>query len=1204
MMMHMKETARMERGISGTLHRKTLPMLLAGCLAAGPVQANPAGQQVVNGQATFTNQNGVLSIVNTPGAIINWQSFSIDAGETTRFLQQSASSAVLNRILGQDPSRILGALQSNGKVFLINPNGVLFGQGSQVNVNGLVASTLNITNEDFIAGRLNFKAGDKAGDLKNQGAITTPAGGQVFLIAPNVENSGIIASPKGDVVLAAGHSVQLVDSADPNMQVVVSAPEHEALNLGQVVAQGGRIGIYGALVNQRGLVSADSAVVGENGKIVFKASGTTMLGAGSVTSATGIGQGGEIDVLGDRVGLLDGAGVNASGRAGGGTVLIGGDYHGGNAAIQNAKRTYVGSGAQIKADATDSGDGGKVIVWSDEATRAYGSISARGGEQGGNGGFVETSGHYLDSTGVRVDARAPRGATGTWLLDPTDIVVAASGTASLTDVKLFANPNVDVSGGSSTIDPATINGATANVVLQATNDITFSDPVSVAAAGIGLTARAGNNIHVNAAIATNGGAITLSANDAGGPATGTGMLALNDVVSSAGAAVNLSGDSIELGGGVYSGGGAITVNASGSIDMDGGGNLSTLAGDFATGVVTMTAGTYISLYDPIYVKSLKLSAPYGITVVNNASALTLGGATSTSGTVDISNGNGTLTVTGAVSAADVVSLSSGGDLLLNANVVSTSQCGDCAPRVELTASGGIKGSGTVSGPYLTSTSATGTMLNTSVNELQSVENTGPTGDIYIINSKPLTVTLVKQTNGAGSTGAIIIDNTGTLTISGQVVTGGGGISLTAHSPLDVSGSVTSTSGDIALTAGSSGTSGSGDNLTITGAATVSTGGSISLWAGDAITIQAGATVSPVPSQSPNNNPAPAPTLSQCIADPTLAGCSTVLPTLSQCTTDPTLAGCSVVLPTLAQCIATPTLSGCSVVLPTLTQCIATPTLAGCSVVLPTASQCAANPVLPGCSAVLPTLAQCIATPTLSGCSAVLPTLAQCIATPTLSGCSVMLPTLAQCIATPTLSGCSVVLPTLAQCIATPTLSGCTAVLPTLAQCIATPTLSGCSVVLPTLTQCVVNPALSGCSAVLPTLAQCIAIPSLPGCSAVLPTLTQCVVSPTLQGCSVVLPTVSTCATNPTMAGCEVVLPTTQTQTNEPVTQAINSTVNLINTTIVPTGLPVIPGGTTPKSSTSTSGTSSSTSTKKTDTVATNDSGVTKNDAPATKMYCN
>lgn len=237
---------------------RILPLLIAGCLDYGAALANPVGPQVVSGQASMTTQGKLLTITNSPDAIINWQSFSLNADEVTRFIQQSSGSAVLNRIVGQDPSQILGALQSNGRVFLINPNGILFGRGAQVDVNGLVASTLNLGNEDFLAGKLNFKAGANPGTLSNQGAITTPAGGQVYLIAPHIENSGIITSPKGDILLAAGRSVQLIDSSNPDMRVVVSAPGDQAINLGQVIAQGGKIGIYGALVNQRGVVNANA----------------------------------------------------------------------------------------------------------------------------------------------------------------------------------------------------------------------------------------------------------------------------------------------------------------------------------------------------------------------------------------------------------------------------------------------------------------------------------------------------------------------------------------------------------------------------------------------------------------------------------------------------------------------------------------------------------------------------------------------------------------------------------------------------------------------------------------------------------------------------------------------------------------------------------------------------------------------------------
>src|SRR5271170_458240 len=128
------------------LQRNLTAIVIAACFAADVAWANPVHPTVVNGQASFNSSGKSLTITNTPGSIINWQGFSIGVGEITSFVQQSASSAVLNRVTGIDPSIILGTLQSNGRVFLINPNGVLFGAGSQINVAGLVASTLNLTN--------------------------------------------------------------------------------------------------------------------------------------------------------------------------------------------------------------------------------------------------------------------------------------------------------------------------------------------------------------------------------------------------------------------------------------------------------------------------------------------------------------------------------------------------------------------------------------------------------------------------------------------------------------------------------------------------------------------------------------------------------------------------------------------------------------------------------------------------------------------------------------------------------------------------------------------------------------------------------------------------------------------------------------------------------------------------------------------------
>jgi filamentous hemagglutinin family protein len=414
------------------LRRKVLAVMVAACYTGA--YAAPVNPTVVAGQASFNQQGKTFTITNTPNAIINWQGFSIGADEITRFIQQSSDSKVLNRVTGRDPSQILGSLQSNGKVFLINPNGVLFGAGSRVDVNGLVASSLNISNADFLAGKNNFTAGEVAGKVANQGTITTPSGGQIFLIAPAVENSGILSAPNGDVVLAAGHSVQLFDSKDPNVQVVVSSPADQALNLGSIVAQGGRVGVYGALVNQRGVINANSAVRGENGKIVLKSSGTTLVEAGSTTTATGsnLNTGGDIMLLGQQVGVTGNAVVDASGATGGGTLLVGGDYQGKNAAVMNAQQAYVGKDAVLRADAIDSGNGGKVVVWSDQATQMLGAISARGGAQGGNGGQVETSGHYLDMQGT-VDTRAPKGANGSLLLDPSDVYIATDLSTALSN---------------------------------------------------------------------------------------------------------------------------------------------------------------------------------------------------------------------------------------------------------------------------------------------------------------------------------------------------------------------------------------------------------------------------------------------------------------------------------------------------------------------------------------------------------------------------------------------------------------------------------------------------------------------------------------------------------------------------------------------------------------------------------------------------
>src|SRR5215813_2187427 len=330
---------------------KPAAVAVALCFGTGGALANPTGPMVVNGQVTINQAGNLLQITNSPNSIINWQSFSIGVNEITRIQQQSASSQILNRVVGTagaiNPSVILGALQSNGRVFLINPSGILFGAGAQVDVAGLVASSLNLSNQDFLGGRLRFTDVPGAGSVVNEGAINTTRGGQVFRVAPDVRNSGIIKAPNGEVVLAAGKSVELVDVGTPNLRVEITAPDNEARNIGQIVVDSGRVGIYAGLIEQKGTIRADSAVAGEDGRILLKATKNVTLDSNSVTSASGpsggrieinagdttlvtgtveakgtSGSGGTIHVLGDKVGVYGNARVDASGETGGGTVLV------------------------------------------------------------------------------------------------------------------------------------------------------------------------------------------------------------------------------------------------------------------------------------------------------------------------------------------------------------------------------------------------------------------------------------------------------------------------------------------------------------------------------------------------------------------------------------------------------------------------------------------------------------------------------------------------------------------------------------------------------------------------------------------------------------------------------------------------------------------------------------------------------------------
>lgn len=846
-----------------TNHRKLRArVLLTGALlhAAAPLYANPTNPTVTSGQASFNQQGSTLTVTNSNNTVINWQSFSIGQGETTIFNQSSSSSQVLNRVTGVDPSSILGTLQSNGRVFLINPNGIAFGAGAQVNVAGLVASTLNLSDADFAAGKLNFTATAGAGNLNNQGMLHSV--GNIYLVAPNIQNSGIIQSDSGQVLLAAGQTVNIIDSNNPAISFEVTAPASQAVNLGQVIAH--QIGIYGANVSNNGTLNANTAVAGASGQIILKASNTAVLGAGSVTTATNsAGIGGNITVQGNQVAVL--GNIDASGASGGGTVLVGGDAHGANANVQNAQLTYVDANASIRADATQNGNGGKVVVWSDKTTQFNGTISATGGAQGGNGGWVEVSGKQtLGFNGV-VDTTAAHGSMGSLLLDPTDITISTAantasmtwtaGTLSYTDtVATPSNLNVttlqnQLALTNVTVDTTSALAGVGNITVQSSIAWASANSLTLKATGAGaITVNAldlaGAALTINNTgtgglnMQTAGGGINLSGSTtlAGGTFNanaGAGTIVISGtagstVVNTGAGAINLTGGWIREVGGVLSTTGTLTANSTttSGTSLNGGTNL--------VGTLNATSAGMVYLINGAALNITGISA--SDVLINNTAATTVSGAITATNSVSLSavglTNNSTIKGGGSIGSA--VSLNAGTGMLSNASATSVISNGGGTNVGAITLTGDkmnlaggtiTAGAGAVNLGNSTLTDAInlGSMVDTTAAtlelsnaELATISTTGPLNIGSVSNSGMLTVsaplTLNQNTTLANSsTGGMSIN--GAINASGRNLTLNAGGSVTQTAAITAAGlellgvgfyTLTNTANSIGVVAGNTG----------------------------------------------------------------------------------------------------------------------------------------------------------------------------------------------------------------------------------------------------------------------------------------------------------------------------------------------------------------------------------------------------------------
>ncbi|HVU36590.1 MAG TPA: MBG domain-containing protein [Opitutaceae bacterium] len=476
--------ARSRRTSTTSLSKLALSLVVLGPLAVlPPGYALPTGGQVIAGSASVSQAGARMTINQTSrNAIMNWQSFSVGAGEQLRLNQSGANAAMLARVTGADPSALLGSLKADGKLFLINPRGILVGQGAVIDTAAFIGSTLDVSNQAFLAGGAMTFQGDSTAGIANYGQITAREG-NVMLFAHTVKNAGALTAPKGAASLAAANEVYLANPDDTSIVIKFNVPSSTAksakgsavgvensgvIRAAQAELQAAGGSMYDLAVNQTGIIRA-TGVERKNGRILLTADGGTVGVGGSVTARNADGSGGEI--------------------------LVGGDAHGANPNVPNAAHTVVTADAKLDASASaPNAAAGRVIVWSDEATRFLGTIDA----QGSGGGFAEVSGRH--SLEFNPSSPVNLGRDGTLLLDPDALVISTSADSGTTTAG--TNPfTFGASTTSATLNVTTLENqlATSNVVLDTSSsagDITFNAPVTWG--GNTLTAKAGGSININA----------------------------------------------------------------------------------------------------------------------------------------------------------------------------------------------------------------------------------------------------------------------------------------------------------------------------------------------------------------------------------------------------------------------------------------------------------------------------------------------------------------------------------------------------------------------------------------------------------------------------------------------------------------------------------------------------------------------------------
>ncbi len=473
-------------------------------------------------------------------AIVNWDSFNVGKNATVNFNQPNANAVTLNRVTGGSASVIDGAMRANGQVILVNSNGVTFGRGSEVNAAAVVASTLNIANQEFMDGKTTFKddgtgVGSRAGKIINKGTIQTnqdgnsTEGGFIALLAPEVRNQGYLLAQKGGTVaIGSGNHITLHIQGQTLVALKVEESVYNGLiaNKRVIEAPGGLVVLATGAANQlmagviknTGRIAANS-LVDNGGTIELVAKNITQ--AGTITSNSQTKDGGQINLVGQEITIAKNSQTTATGATAGGQVNIGlanTQVSGGtqvnsktpqaikdnaDAAAntkQLAKTVTIEESALIDTSATQAGNGGAIAIWSEVKTTVAGVLKSMGGILTGNGGFIETSSKGMvelaPTVQINTSANNQTGKAGTWLLDPVDLLINNTAAGVISTVLSSSNVTIAV-----TANTTTCVAGFGSCVVNGSGNLTISaDIVKAGTAYTTLTLNSINNFTLMSSI--------------------------------------------------------------------------------------------------------------------------------------------------------------------------------------------------------------------------------------------------------------------------------------------------------------------------------------------------------------------------------------------------------------------------------------------------------------------------------------------------------------------------------------------------------------------------------------------------------------------------------------------------------------------------------------------------------------------------------